>query len=44
LYDKDGNLEEEDLSKFASKKTDEALQGKMKELGMTLEQFHVCIK
>lgn len=41
MYDSDGNLEEEDLSKFANKKTDALLQEKMKQLGMTIEQFHV---
>jgi hypothetical protein len=41
LYDQNGNLDEEDFSKFANKKTDPVLQEKLKELGMKIEQFHV---
>ena len=41
LYDAEGNLEEEDITKFSNKKLDPQLQEKMKELGMTIQQFHV---
>lgn len=40
LYDAEGNLEEEDITKFSNKKLDPQLQEKMKELGMTIQQFH----
>ncbi|KAI3420956.1 hypothetical protein GPALN_014583 [Globodera pallida] len=39
LYDANGNLEEEDVTKFASKSTDPAMQEMLKQVGMTVQQF-----
>lgn len=44
LYDANGNLEEDDIAKFASKSTDTTLQERLKELGMTLQQFQVLFE
>ena len=41
LYDKDGNLEEEDITKYAF--SDPELQNKLQQIGMTVTQFQVII-